>query len=63
AGKYMLRITCDKNGNGYTDTGNLLARKQPEVVRFYESSPGEKVLDIPASSEIDQILDLKSLFR
>ena len=63
AGKYMLRITCDKNGNGYADTGNLLARKQPEVVRFYESSPGEKVLDIPASSEIDQILDLKSLFR
>ena len=63
AGKYMLRITCDKNGNGYADTGNLLARKQPEVVRFYESSPGEKVMDIPASSEIEQLIDLKTLFR
>ena len=63
AGKYMLRITCDKNGNGFADTGNLLARKQPEVVRFYESAPGNKVMDIPESAEIEQILDLKTLFR
>ena len=63
AGKYMLRITCDKNGNGIADTGNLLAHKQPEVVRFYENSPGNKVMEIPESSEIEQILDLKNLFR
>ena len=63
AGKYMLRITCDKNGNGFADTGNLLAHKQPEVVRFYESAPGNKVMDIPESAEIEQILDLKTLFR
>jgi len=62
-GKYMLRITCDKNGNGYADTGNLLARRQPEVVRFYESGPDNRLLEIPASSEIEQTLDLKDLFR
>jgi hypothetical protein len=63
AGKYMIRITCDKNRNGYADTGNLLARKQPEVVRFYESTPGNKVLEIPESAEIEQTIDLKSMFK
>ena len=63
AGKYMIRITCDKNRNGYADTGNLLARKQPEVVRFYESSPGNKVFEIPESAEIEQTIDLKSMFQ
>ena len=63
AGKYMVRITCDKNRNGYADTGNLLARKQPEVVRFYESAPDNKILEIPESAEIEQSLDLKAIFR
>ena len=63
AGKYMIRITCDKNRNGYADTGNLLARKQPETVRFYESSPGSTVLEIPESAEIEQAIDLKEMFR
>ena len=63
AGKYMIRITCDKNRNGYADTGNLLSHKQPEVVRFYESSPGNKVLEIPESVEIEQTVDLKTIFE
>ena len=63
AGKYMIRITCDKSRNGYADTGNLLARKQPEVVRFYESTPGNKVFEIPESAEIEQTIDLKSMFQ
>ena len=63
AGKYMIRITYDKNRNGYADTGNLLARKQPEVVRFYESTPGNKVLEIPESAEIEQTIDLKTMFQ
>ena len=62
-GRYMVRISCDKNRNGYADTGNLLARKQPETVRFYESSPGNKVLDIPESAEIEQTIDLKTMFQ
>ena len=63
AGRYMIRITCDKNRNGYADTGNLLARKQPETVRFYESTPNNKVLDIPESAEIEQTIDLKMMFQ
>ena len=63
AGKYMIRITCDANRNGYADTGNLLARKQPEAVRFYESQPGNRVLEIPESAEIEQAIDLKTMFR
>ena len=63
AGKYMIRITCDQNRNGLPDTGNLLARKQPETVRFYESSPGNKLLEIPESAEIEQAIDLKEMFR
>ncbi|MBR5101358.1 MAG: Ig-like domain-containing protein [Bacteroidales bacterium] len=63
AGKYMIRITCDQNRNGLIDTGNLLARKQPETVRFYESSPGNKVLEILESAEIEQTIDLKEMFR
>ena len=63
AGKYAVRITCDKNRNGLADTGNLLARKQPESVRFYENAPGNKVLEILESAEIEQTIDLKEMFR
>ena len=62
AGRYMIRITLDQNRNGYADTGNLLARKQPETVRFYETEPGNKILEIPESAEIEQTIDLKVLF-
>lgn len=62
-GKYMIRISCDMNRNGYADTGNLLERKQPETVRFYESTPGNRVMDIPGSAEIEQTIDLKEMFR
>ena len=62
AGKYTIRVTCDKNRNGYADTGNLLERRQPEVVRFFESTPGNKILEIPESAEIEQTIDLKTLF-
>ena len=63
AGKYQIRITCDKNRNGYADTGNLLERRQPELVRFFESTPGNRILEIPESAEIDQTIDLKTMFR
>ena len=63
AGRYTIRVTWDKNGNGFADTGNLLARQQPESVRFYESSPDNRVLEIPESAEIEQTINLKALFR
>lgn len=63
AGKYMIRISSDQNANGLSDTGNLLAHRQPEPVRFYEASPGEKVLEIPESAEIEQEINIKEMFR
>lgn len=63
AGKYMIRISSDQNNNGLSDTGNLLAHRQPEPVRFYEAAPGNKVLDIPESSEIEQHINIKEMFR
>ena len=63
AGKYMIRISSDKNRNGMADTGNLLEHRQPEAVRFFESTPGNRVLEIPESAEIEQTIDLKALFR
>ena len=63
AGKYMIRISSDKNCNGLADTGNLLEHKQPEAVRFFESAPGNRILEIPESAEIEQPIDLKNLFR
>lgn len=62
-GKYMIRIASDQNVNGLSDTGNLLAHRQPEPVRFYESSPGNKVLEIPESAEIEQHINIKEMFR
>jgi len=60
--KYAVRVSCDGNRNGFVDTGNLLEKRQPEEVRFYETEPGKQLLEIPASSEIDQDINIKSLF-
>ena len=63
AGKYMVRISSDQNNNGLSDTGNLLARRQPEPVRFYEATPGNKILEIPESAEIEQNIDVREMFK
>lgn len=63
AGKYKIRVTQDLNGNGYLDTGNLLAKRQPEKVAFYESSPGKPILELPESVEVTQEINIDALFR
>ena len=63
AGRYMIRISSDRNRNGISDTGNLLERRQPESVRYFESKPGDRILEIPESVEIEQNIDIKELFR
>lgn len=40
AGSYMVRIIYDDNGNQLWDSGNLLKRIQPEVVKTFKQ-PGE----------------------
>ena len=34
-----------------------------KTVRFYESTPGNRVMEIPGSAEIEQTIDLKEMFR
>lgn len=63
AGKYKVRVTQDKNRNGYLDTGNLLEKKQPEKVAFYQTGPDKPVLEIPESVEITQEINVDSLFK
>lgn len=61
AGKYFLRIAEDPNGNGIVDTGNLLQHTQPERVRFFKVD-GKDVIEVPERSEINQEVDLTTLF-
>ena len=61
-GKYSIRITDDGNRNSIVDTGSLLEHRQPEKVRFYELN-GDSYIDIPASTELDQTIDIQTLFR
>lgn len=62
-GKYSIRITEDKNGNGRVDTGDLLMHIQPEKVKFYRLKGNDTVIDIPPSSELTQDVNLKVLFE
>ncbi len=63
-GKYCLRLTEDKNGNGLIDIGNLLEKKQPEKVMFYVSPGGKgEYIDVPQSAEIEQTSSVNELVR
>ena len=61
-GKYSIRITEDLNRNGIVDTGNLLAHRQPEKVKFLMTKDSE-LFEIPERSEITQDLDLSAFFK
>ena len=61
-GKYCIRITEDKNGNGKVDVGDLLAHKQPEKVKFYKLEDGKFLFSIPSSTEMSQDINLRELF-
>lgn len=61
-GKYAIRISDDGNDNSMVDTGNLLEHRQPEKVLFY-TLKDERLIDIPAGSEIDQTIDVGAMFN
>ena len=63
AGKYCIRITEDLNRNGLVDTGNVLARKQPEKVKLFKLEDGTFLIDIPEMTELEQSIDIGELFR
>ena len=62
AGRYSIRITEDGNRNSIVDTGSLLEHRQPETVVFVQLS-GPPYLDIPASAELVQPVDVGILFN
>lgn len=67
AGKYSLRITEDKNGNGQIDPGSVLEHRQPEKVMLYRfnNSLGNDayILEIPERMELVQTIDIGEMFR
>lgn len=67
AGKYSIRITEDKNGNGLTDTGVLLERKQPEkvlMVKLNESLGNDAyIVEIPEMTELIQTINIGEMFK
>ena len=62
AGRYSIRITEDGNRNSIVDTGSLLEHRQPETVVFLQLS-GSPYIDIPASTELVQPVDIGTLFN
>ena len=60
-GRYSVRLTEDGNRNSIVDTGSLLDHRQPEAVVFLDFS-GSKYIDIPASSEVIQSVQIATLF-
>ncbi|MBR5905279.1 MAG: Ig-like domain-containing protein [Bacteroidales bacterium] len=60
-GKYAIRITDDGNRNSIVDTGSLLEHRQPEAVLYF--TIGEKdLIEIPQSAEVEQEINIKTLF-
>ena len=62
SGKYSIRITSDGNRNSIIDTGSLLEHRQPEDVSFLDFY-GSQYLNIPASVELSQSVDISTLFH
>ena len=62
-GKYAIRFTEDKNGNGLVDTGNLLEHRQPEKVKFYKLEDGNNLIEIPEMTELEQNINVGEMFR
>lgn len=61
-GKYSLRITEDRNKNSIIDSGSLLGHRQAEKVVFYLFGT-EKYVELPASTELVQDIDISKLFN
>ncbi len=61
-GKYSLRLTEDRNGNGIVDSGSLLGHVQSEKVRFLTLKDGSYVIEIPEGAEIEQKVKIQDLF-
>lgn len=62
-GNYSIRITQDKNSNGLLDTGDLLARRQPEKVLLYTLPGGKDIINLNEKTDLIQSVNIKELFE
>ena len=63
AGKYSIRITEDLNNNGIFDTGNLLAKRQPEKVLLYKLLSGTDIIEVPEKTDLEQTINMEEFFK
>lgn len=67
AGRYSVRITEDKNGNGQIDTGDLMEHRQPEKVMMFRFNDvlgnNAYILEIPERTELIQTIDIGEMFK
>lgn len=63
AAKYCIRMTEDINANSLVDTGDLLAHKQPEKVKFYKLKDDNSLIEIKESTELVQSVNMEELFK
>ena len=61
-GSYSIRITEDKNSNGLLDTGSILEKRQPEMVRLYKLESGDEIIKLEEKTDLLQTVDIKELF-
>ena len=61
-GEVQLRVTEDLNGNGKWDSGDVIARRQPERVEKYTSEAGDKVVPTKSNWEVTITADMNTLF-
>ena len=62
AAKYSIRITEDANRNSLVDTGDILARRQPEKVLFFKNDEQEDIINILEGIELEQTIDIAVMF-
>ena len=52
-GKYFIRVTLDENNNGIWDTGNFLNKRQPELIKYFDTE-----IDLRANWEFNESINL-----
>jgi uncharacterized protein (DUF2141 family) len=52
-GKYLIRVTLDENRNGIWDTGSFLNRRQPELIKYFDTE-----IDLRANWEFNETINL-----
>ena len=63
AGKYVIRLTQDKDMNGRVDTGNLMEHRAPEKVKLFTLRDGGYIITLPEGTELEQTIDVAKLFE